>query len=354
MSDNPKARPALVLCLMLAMLGWCLAGDVSGPTPAGKPGVQAPVMVAGRIQPSPQTSPGVVQNVAVTSEGRVQVNLPAASPLPISLPASSPVVVVGPLPAGSPVGTLASLPATVQGFAAHNAVYAGNPVAIGGYSVTAGILPGVGNGNGFMVKALYDLYGRTRNLLEFADGTVVNGTALGLYTQGPAAQGATASGNPVRIGGRARDQNSPYSAVSADDVADFVTTLFGELRSTCDASKYATGLDSKSVPQEAGGSTAVSIKSSSGNLYSISAYSPTSAVSYLQVYNIAQGSVTVGTSSPTMSICIGNSSFAPATGLSFNPPIQFSNGGGFSYAVTTTANGSTAPAANVTLHFGYK
>lgn len=72
------------------------------------------------------------------------------------------------------------------------------------------------------------------------------------------------------------------------------------------------------------------------------------AVSYVQVFNLATGSVTLGTTPPTFVIAI------PANGgsnLSLQFPVGFSTA--ISYAVTTTATGNTAPGAACNVTFFY-
>lgn len=85
--------------------------------------------------------------------------------------------------------------------------------------------------------------------------------------------------------------------------------------------------------------TAVAIKGAQGQLGMLQCYNPSAVQTYIQIYNVASGSVTVGTTTPTLSIPIAPT----ATGgwaLS-NPGIQFSTA--ISAAATTTATGGTAP-----------
>lgn len=84
--------------------------------------------------------------------------------------------------------------------------------------------------------------------------------------------------------------------------------------------------------------TVVSIKSSAGEVGMLQCYNPNSSQAYIQVFNIASGSVSLGSSTPTLSIPIGPT----ATGgwALANPGINFSTA--ISIAATTTATGSTA------------
>lgn len=81
------------------------------------------------------------------------------------------------------------------------------------------------------------------------------------------------------------------------------------------------------------------IKASAGNLYGYYIYNPNTAATYVEVYNIAAASVTVGTSTAILVFCIPASS---AANLMFPVPIPFSNAG-WSIAATTTGGGNTAP-----------
>jgi hypothetical protein len=84
--------------------------------------------------------------------------------------------------------------------------------------------------------------------------------------------------------------------------------------------------------------TIVSIKSSAGQLGMLQCYNPNSSQAYIQVFNVASGSVTLGSTTPILSIAI-----APLSTGGFvlaNPGINFSTA--ISAASTTTATGSTA------------
>lgn len=84
--------------------------------------------------------------------------------------------------------------------------------------------------------------------------------------------------------------------------------------------------------------TVTAIKASAGELGMLQCYNPNAVVIYVQVFNLAFGSVTLGTTAPTLSIPIA----ATSTGgyALANPGINFS--AAMSAAVTTTATGLTA------------
>lgn len=95
--------------------------------------------------------------------------------------------------------------------------------------------------------------------------------------------------------------------------------------------------------------TVKAIKGSAGELGMAQCYNPNSSQIYVQVFNVASGSVTLGTTVPLLSIPIA----ATATGgfaLS-NPGINFSTA--MSAAITTTATGLTAPSTAGDCNFAY-
>jgi hypothetical protein len=95
------------------------------------------------------------------------------------------------------------------------------------------------------------------------------------------------------------------------------------------------------------GGTATAIKASAGQLYGYHLFNTTAAVAYVQIFNVAAGSVTLGTTTPTISIGI------PASGgvtVNFDKGIAF--GTAISFACTTTRTGSTGATCDV--NFFYK
>lgn len=95
------------------------------------------------------------------------------------------------------------------------------------------------------------------------------------------------------------------------------------------------------------GATATAIKASAGQLYGYHLFNTTAAVAYVQIFNVASGSVTVGTTAPTMSVGI------PASGgvtVNWDKGIAF--GTAISFACTTTRTGSTGATCDV--NFFYK
>lgn len=84
--------------------------------------------------------------------------------------------------------------------------------------------------------------------------------------------------------------------------------------------------------------TAQVLKASAGKFFGYYIYNPNTAATYVEIYNIAAASVTVGTSTATLVFCIPASS---AANLAL--PIGIPFGTAMSIAATTTGGGNTAP-----------
>lgn len=95
-------------------------------------------------------------------------------------------------------------------------------------------------------------------------------------------------------------------------------------------------------------STAISVKASAGNWYGGEIFNPAAAVTYLQIWNVLVGSVTVGTTPPTRVVGIPAGASLP---LSKVVPWSFSTA--FVIAATTTPTGSTAPATALVVALDY-
>lgn len=96
--------------------------------------------------------------------------------------------------------------------------------------------------------------------------------------------------------------------------------------------------------------TAVAVKASAGCLYYYHVYNTNTSDVFLQIYDVASGSVTVGTTTPTYTLVV------PAGGgildSPFSAPMNFSTA--ITIAVTTTATGGTAPSTALLVNMGYK
>jgi hypothetical protein len=95
--------------------------------------------------------------------------------------------------------------------------------------------------------------------------------------------------------------------------------------------------------------TVKAVKGSAGQLGMLQCYNPNATQAYVQVFNIVSGSVTLGTTAPTLSIPIAPTSTG-GYALS-NPGINFSTA--ISLAAATTATGLTAPGSNLDCNVAY-
>lgn len=96
--------------------------------------------------------------------------------------------------------------------------------------------------------------------------------------------------------------------------------------------------------------TAQVIKASAGQLYGWFIYNPNATAQFVQLYNTAAGSVTVGTTNPLFMLTIPATSGA---NVEFTNGITFSNAG-WSAAATSTAGGTGAPSTALDAVFFYK
>lgn len=158
---------------------------------------------------------------------------------------------------------------------------------------------------------------------------------------------------PITANGARRIDPLASSAGSDGDWATLNQSAEGALYATL-APTTASGL---SVANFTSGdsftaltNTAQVIKASAGNLYGYYMYNPNASATYVMVYNVAQASVTVGTTNPTLVFAIPATSGA---NMMFPYPISFSNAG-WSCAAATTGGGNSAPASALEVMFFYK
>jgi hypothetical protein len=102
-----------------------------------------------------------------------------------------------------------------------------------------------------------------------------------------------------------------------------------------------------------GDNTAQAGKASATGLHHIECSNPNSADAYLQLFDLATGSVTVGTTVPKLSLLVpaGDGTKDGAMDKFFGPPIKF--GTALTYACTTTATGSGDPTTGLIVNLAY-
>lgn len=99
-----------------------------------------------------------------------------------------------------------------------------------------------------------------------------------------------------------------------------------------------------------GDNTAQSVKASAGSLYGMHIINPNNTVAYIQLFNTATGSVTVGTTTPVAVFMIPAQDCFTLNITAI--PITFSTA--ITYACTTTPTGSGDPTTGLTCTFFYK
>lgn len=96
-------------------------------------------------------------------------------------------------------------------------------------------------------------------------------------------------------------------------------------------------------------STKVAVKASAGTFGGYMIYNPNASVTYIQVFDVASGSVTLGSTTPTYVIPIPAGA---AANVEFTLGINHVTA--ITLAATTTATGSSAPSSSLTGFFLYK
>lgn len=117
------------------------------------------------------------------------------------------------------------------------------------------------------------------------------------------------------------------------------TTLIGDVGIQ---PRTTNGLDVLNSSSSDGGTaltnSAQAIKASAGKVYGWAIYNPNTSAAFVQLYNTASGSVTVGTTSPLFMLTI-----PPGTAAHVINDIGITFGTAISWAATSTAGGNGAP-----------
>ncbi len=180
---------------------------------------------------------------------------------------------------------------------------------------------------------------------------------LGIATDGSAtAIPADANGLLIKGGGTAGSAATAVVTVQGIASGTAVATSLATLPALVAGSANIGDVDVLTVPAVAGEaastmnasssdggtaltSTAQAIKGSAGTLKGYYIYNPNAIAAYVQFYNTAQGSVTVGTTSPLFMLTIPPTSAANL----WMQPGGITFGTAMSWSATSTAGGSGAP-----------
>lgn len=98
--------------------------------------------------------------------------------------------------------------------------------------------------------------------------------------------------------------------------------------------------------------TAVAIKASAGKLHWYNLYNPNASLAYVHFYNVAAASVTVGTTTPAISIALPSTANGTIALESYNG-IGLDFATAISVAASTTATGGVAPGTALMVNAGY-
>lgn len=150
---------------------------------------------------------------------------------------------------------------------------------------------------------------------------------------------------------RTNGQGGPLQASSAGSLnvnLDALSSAIDSITSHSGASASVTGSDT--YYNSALSNTAVAMKASAGNFYGWDqVYNSGGAVSFVQMFDLATGSVTLGTTTPKHSYLV------PAAGTFDNiKQVPNTYAVAITVAATLTATGSGAPSANFNANASYK
>ena len=167
----------------------------------------------------------------------------------------------------------------------------------------------------------------------------------GNRVEGDTDAGVTDAGAPVKIGGKAA--TGGISAVTAGQRQHAWVDLVGRRVVTLDPTTDGVGLST--FRNAALSNTATAVKASAGRVYGYNVSNPNASQDvYLHFYDVAAGSVVVGTTTPKLSLWV------PANGgldSLFAIPIAF--GTAITVAISTTATGGTAPSSGGVVNLFY-
>lgn len=254
-----------------------------------------------------------------------------AVPVSISGAVSGPVTVVQP--------TASNLNATVVGNGTFAAQVTGSVTANAGTNLNTSLLALETGGNLATIKtdadAISAVLGTTTGaaVITDANGTVqqyLRGLIKLFITAGSALVTASLAAGSNLIGKVGIDQTTPGTTNAVNN-----TVLAGQ--------GWIYSL------KNALSNTNSQVKSGAGTLGGYYIYNPNTSVAYIQIFDTATGSITVGTTVPKLSIGIPASS---AANLNSDQGIAFATA--ICVAATTTATGASAPSTALDCNFWYK
>lgn len=181
-----------------------------------------------------------------------------------------------------------------------------------------------------------------------ASAVPISAAALPLPTGAATLAGQTQPG--VDIGDVTINNAGGGDAVNIQDGGNSVTVDNAGTFATQESESLDTFNGTSSDGGTALTNSAQVIKASAGKVFGWYIYNPNAIAQFVQFYNVAAGSVTVGTTNPLFMLTIPPTSAANILGTK---GINFSNAG-FSIAATSTAAGNGAPATALDAVIFYK
>lgn len=249
---------------------------------------------------------------------------------------------------GTEIGTTTN-PVAVQppasGYLATNLTHiAGNAVSAGNGASGTGVLRvTVANDS----TGVIGLNAGTNSIGKISDITTSIVPGTGATNLGKAEDAAHTDGDTGVFVLSRRIDAQASSAGSTGDYAAFNTDSAGGVYVTPSANAGVIG--TAIYNNTALSSTKQAVNASAGNLYGYHIYNPNGVVIYIQLFNLASASVTIGSTSPTAVIAVPPLGWADATPAT---PISFSTA--LTIAATTTSTGSGTPTTALLFNAWYK
>ena len=137
------------------------------------------------------------------------------------------------------------------------------------------------------------------------------------------------------------------------DIVDELPTGTNEIGSVVPSGSATVGTGLSTLFDSDGDNTAQAGKVSAGRLYFLEVSNPNATDAYIQLFDIATGGVTVGTTPPKLSLLVpaGDGTKDGAMDKVFNIPIHF--GTAITYACTTGVTDATDPTIGLIVNLGF-